>query len=70
MVEFAECKVEKSEKISEGSLDLITSTSLSVKIQIMGRKVCIAGLYQQNFGIQIFVDPTPNNVLPLHLSRP
>ena len=29
------------EKILKGSLDLILSTTPSVKIQIMGRKVCV-----------------------------
>ena len=31
----------KVEKILKGSLDLISSPSSSVKIQIMGRKVCL-----------------------------
>jgi hypothetical protein len=31
----------KAEKILKGSLDLIQSPSLSVKIQIMGGKVCL-----------------------------
>ena len=33
----------KVEKILKGRLDLISSPSPSVKIQVMGRKVCLRG---------------------------
>ena len=49
----------KVEKILEGSLDLILSPSPSVKIQIMGGKVCLrqnnAGRCQQTFENKMFV---------------
>ena len=53
----------KVEKTLKGSLDLIPSLSPSVKIQIMGGKVClrrkgIAGHCQQTFEDKKFVDIT------------
>ena len=57
----------KAENILKGSLDLISSPSPSVKIQIMDGKVClrckgkrqnIAGRYQQTFEDKNFVDIT------------
>ena len=57
--------ISKVEKILKGSLDLIPSPSPSVKIQIMGGKVCfrckgkrqnIAGHCQQTFENKTFVD--------------
>ena len=45
----------KVEKILKGSLDSIPSPSPSVKIQIMGWKVCF---YQQSFENKKFVDIT------------
>ena len=38
----------KVEKILKGSLDSIPPPSLSVKIQIMGGKVCLRLIYRQN----------------------
>ena len=59
----------KVEKILKGSLDLIPSPS--VKIQIMGGKVClmckgkiIAGRCQQTFENKL---TSPSNVLPYYL---
>ena len=55
----------KVEKILKGSLDSISSPSLSVKIQIMGGKVClrckeqnIAGRCKQTLENKKFVDIT------------
>ena len=55
----------KVEKMLKGSLDLIPSPPLSVKIQIMGRKVCLrcqrqntAGRCQQTFENKKYVDIT------------
>ena len=45
----------KVEKILEGSLDSISSPSSSVKIQIMGGKVCLR-CKGKTFCIQKFVD--------------
>ena len=60
------CKVEK---ILKGSLDSIPSRSPSVKIQIMGRKVCLLGIVNKPFVFKSLLT-TSSNVLPLHLSRP
>ena len=48
----------KVEKILKGSLDLIPSPSPSMKIQILGRKVCLRckGLCQQTFENKKFFD--------------
>ena len=42
-------KGSKVKKILKGSLDLISSPSPSVKIQIMGGKVCLRGKGKTNF---------------------
>ena len=60
---FQFCKAGKVEKILKGSLDSIPSPSPSVKIQIMGGKVCLRckgkTLHcQQTFGNKKFVDIT------------
>ena len=66
----------KVEKILKGSLDSISSPSPSVKIQIMGGKVCLRCKGKTLLGIvnKLFVFKsllkTSSNVLPLHLSRP
>ena len=40
-IEFTKLKTPKVEKILKGGLDLIPSPSPSVKIQIIGGKVCL-----------------------------
>ena len=68
-------RLSKVEKILKGSPDLIPSCSLSVKIQIMGRKVCLRRKGKSLLGIvnKLFVFKslltTPSNVLPLHISH-
>ena len=66
----------KVEKILKGSLDLIPSPSPSVKIQIMGRKVCfrckgktLLGVVNKLLKTKSLLTTT-SNVLPLYLSRP
>ena len=65
----------KVEKISKGSLDSIPSPSPSVKIQIMGGKVCLRCKGKTLLGDvnKLFVFKslltTPSNVLPLHLKQ-
>ena len=60
----------KVEKILKGSLDSISSPSLSVKIQIMGGKVCLRCKGKTLLGVvnKLFVFKslltTPSNVLP------
>ena len=67
------CKVEK---ILKGSLDSIPSPLPSVKIQIMGGKVCLRCKSKTLLGIvnKLFIFKslltTFSNVLPLQLSRP
>ena len=64
------CKVEK---ILKGSLDLIPSPSPSVKIQIMGGKVCLMCKGKTLLGIVNKLLKTkrllssPSNVLPYYL---
>ena len=65
--------VSKVEKILKGSLDSIPSPSPSVKILIMGRKVCLKcrgktllGHCQQTFENKKFLT-SPSNVLPYYL---
>ena len=68
-------KFSKVEKILKGSLDLISSPSPSVKIQIMGGKVCLRfkGKILLSVVNKLFVFKSllkrPNNVLPLHLKQ-
>ena len=63
----------KVEKILKGSLDLIPSPSLSVKIQIIGRKVCLRCKGKTLLGVVNKLLKTkslltlPSNVLPYHL---
>ena len=65
----------KVENILKGSLDLIPSPSPSVKIQIMGGKVCLRCKSKTLLGDvnKLFVFKslltTPRNVLPLHLKQ-
>ena len=60
-------------KILKGSLDLIPSPSLSVKIQIRGGKVCLRCKGETLLGIvnKLFVFKSlltsPSNVLPYYL---
>ena len=61
----------KIEKILKGSLDSISSPSPSVKIQIMGGKVCLRhkgktllGIVNKRFVFKSLLT-TPSNVLPL-----
>ena len=58
----------KVEKILKGSLDSISSPSLSVKIQIMGGKVCLRCKGKTLLGIVNKLLKT-NNVLPLCLKQ-
>ena len=65
----------KIEKILKDSLDLIPSLSPSVKIQIMGGKVCLRckgktllGLVNKIFLFKSFLTIL-SNVLPLHLKQ-
>ena len=69
--------VDKVEKILKGSLDSILSLLPSVKIQIMGGKVCLRckskallgnGHCQQIFKIKSLLTMY-SNVLPLHLNQ-
>ena len=61
------CKVEK---ILKGSFGLIPSPSHSVKIQIMGGKVCLRCKGKTLLGIAFkSLMTTLNNVLPLHLKQ-
>ena len=68
--------VSKIEKILKGSKDSSPSPLPSLKIQIMGRKVCLRCKSKTLLGIvnKLFVFKslltTSSNVLPLHLSRP
>ena len=65
----------KVEIFVKGSLDLIPSPSPSVKIQIMGGKVCFKFLGKTLLGFvnKLFVFKslltTLSNVLPLHLKQ-
>ena len=65
----------KVEKILKGSLDLIPSPSPSVKIQIMGGKVCLRCKGKTLLGVvnKLLITKSlltsPNNVLPLHLKQ-
>ena len=67
-----DCKVDK---ILKCSLDLIPSPSPSVKIQIVGGKVCLRCKGKTLLGIvnKLFVFKSlltkPSNVLPLHLKQ-
>ena len=63
----------KVENILKGSLDLIPSPSPSVKIQIMGGKVCsrfkgktLLGIVNKLFVFKSLMT-TPSNVLPYYL---
>ena len=63
----------KVEKILKGSLDLIPSPSPSVKIQIMGGKVCLMctgktflGVVNKHLKIKSLLT-SPSNVLPSYL---
>ena len=66
----------KVEDILKGSLDQNPSPSPYVKIQIMGRKVCLRCKSKKLLGIvnKLFVFKslleTSSNILPLHLSCP
>ena len=66
----------KVEKILKGSLDLIPSPTPSVKLQIIGGKVCLRRKRKTLLGIvkNLFVFKslltTPRNVLFLHLPCP
>ena len=66
----------KVENILKGSLDSIPSPSPSVKIQIMGGKVCLRRKVKTLLGIvnKLFVFKslltTASNILPLHLKQP
>ena len=63
----------KEENVLKGNLDLIPSLSPSVKIQIMGRKVCLSCKGKTLLGIvnkllktkSLFT--SPSNVLPYYL---
>ena len=66
--------IDKVEKILKGRLDSVPSPSPSVKIQIMGRKVCLRrkgktllGIVNKNFVFKSLLT-TSSNVLPLQLS--
>jgi hypothetical protein len=56
----------KVEKILKCSLDLIPSTSPSVKIQIMGGKVCLRRKGKTLLGVVNKLLKTPSNVLPYY----
>ena len=65
--------VHKVENILKGSLDSIPSPSPSVKIQIMGRKVCLRckgktlpGIVNKLLKTKSLLT-SPSNVLPYHL---
>jgi len=58
----------KVEKILKGNLDLIPSPSSSVKIQIMGVKVCLRCKGKILLGVQqTFENKSPSSVLPYYL---
>ena len=63
---------DKVEKILKGSLDLIPSPSPSMKIQIMGRKVCLKCKGKTLLGLvskllkTISLLTSPSNVLPYY----
>ena len=65
----------KVEKILKGSLDSMPSPSRSVKIQIMGRKVCLSCKVKRLLGIVNKLLNTkslltsPSNVLPYYLKK-
>ena len=65
----------KVENILKGSLDLISSPSPSVRIQIMGGKVCLRFKGKTLLSVvnKLFVFKSlltrPSNVLPLHLKQ-
>ena len=59
----------KVEKILKGSLDSIPSPSPSVKIQIMGGKVCLRCKDKTLLFVFKSLLTTPSNVLPLHLKQ-
>ena len=65
----------KVEKIVKGSLDSIPSPSPSLKIQIMGVKVCLRCKGKKLLGVVNKLLNTkglltmPSNVLPLHLKK-
>ena len=65
----------KIEKILKGSLDSILSPSPSLKIQVMGGKICLRCKDETLLGdVNKFLKTkslltTPNNVLPLHMSQ-
>ena len=73
-VSFAPNWIDKVEKISKGSLDLIPSPSPSVKIQIMGGKVCLMCKGKTLLRIVNKLLKTkslltsPSNVLPYYLN--
>ena len=65
----------KVEKILKGSLDSIPSPSPSVKIQIMGGKVCfrckgktLLGVVNKHLKTKSLLT-TPTNVLPLYVKQ-
>ena len=68
-------RIVKVEIFLKGSLDSIPSPSPSVKIQIMGGKVCLRFLGKSLLGVvnKLFVFKSlltrPGNVLPLHLKQ-
>ena len=73
---FRGCQIDdKVENILKGSLDSIQSPSPSVKIQIMGEKVCLRCKGKTLLGVvyKLFVFKslltTPSNVLPLLLNQ-
>ena len=57
----------KIEKILKGSLDSIPLPSPSVKIQIMGRKVCLRCKGKTLLGVFKSLLTSPSNVLPCYL---
>jgi hypothetical protein len=62
--------INKVEKILRGSLDLIPSPSPSVKIQIMGVKVCLRCKGKTLLGVVLKTKSlltSPSNVLPYYL---
>ena len=70
---FKDCTIIKVENILKGSLDLIPSPSPSVKIQIMGGKVCLSCKSKTLLGLANKLLKTkslltsPSNVLPYYL---
>ena len=77
MVQIVSCsQVRKVDKILEGSLDLIQSPSPSVKIQIIGKNVCLRykdktlqGVVNKLLEIKSLLK-SPSNVLPNYLQKP